>query len=120
MGSHFLYNASGTQISRAPAIDSRRPAHMLLLCSAQRLFMRLVVLATIVATLGCGQKLVFPRLEFKSDEAKTPSIPLTVRLEIPEALKNGRLSHKNSGGTPQALPCGDTAPKRLKPTSAGA
>src|SRR2546422_10042084 len=70
--SHFLYNAAGTQVSRAPAIDSRRPAHMLLHCSIQRPLMCLVVLATVVATLGCGQKLVFPRLEFKSDEAKSP------------------------------------------------
>src|SRR5438309_1711556 len=119
MGSHFLYNASGTQISRAPAIDSRRPAHMLLLCSAQRLFMRLVVLATIVATLGCGQKLVFPRLEFKSDEAKTPSIPLTVRLEIPEALKHAQLFYKDSCGAPQAIPLGERLAEQVKADAAG-
>ena len=92
---------------------------MLLLCSAQRLFMRLVVLATIVATLGCGQKLVFPRLEFKSDEAKTPSIPLTVRLEIPEALKHAQLFYKDSCGAPQAIPLGERLAEQVKADAAG-
>ena len=40
-----------------------------------------VVLLAVLAGFGCGQKLVFPRLEFKSsDESRTPSIPLTVRV----------------------------------------
>src|SRR3989454_12852150 len=76
-------------------------------CSAQRPLMRLVVLATVVATLGCGQKLVFPRLEFKSDESKAPSIPLTVRLEVPEALTHAQLFYKDSCGAPQAVPLGE-------------
>jgi hypothetical protein len=92
---------------------------MLLLCSAQRPFMRLVVLATVVAALGCGQKLVFPRLEFKSDEAKTPSIPLTVRLEIPEALKHAQVFYKDSCGVPQAIPLGERLAEQVKADATG-
>ena len=92
---------------------------MLLLCSAQRPFMRLFVLATVVATLGCGQKLVFPRLEFKSDEAKTPSIPLTVRLEIPEALKHAQVFYKDSCGVPQAIPLGERLAEQVKADATG-
>src|SRR5438132_13031847 len=92
---------------------------MWLPCSALRHLMRLVVLATIVATLGCGQKLVFPRLEFKSDEAKTPSIPLTVRLEIPEALKHALLFYKDSCGAPQAIPLGERLAEQVKADAAG-
>src|SRR3989442_1871229 len=104
---HFLYKAAGTPVSRALAIERRRPWHMLLPNSALRPLMRLVIVATVVATLGCGQKLVFPRLEFKSDESKTPSIPLTVRLEIPEALTRAQLFYKDSCGAPQAVPLGE-------------
>jgi hypothetical protein len=92
---------------------------MLLLCSAQRPFMRLVVLATVMAALGCGQKLVFPRLEFKSDEAKTPSIPLTVRLEIPEALKHAQVFYKDSCGVPQAIPLGERLAEQVKADATG-
>ncbi len=92
---------------------------MLLPCSAQRPLMRLVVLATVVATLGCGQKLVFPRLEFKSDEAKSPSIPLTVRLEIPEALKHAQLFYKDSCGAPQAIPLGERLAEQVKADATG-
>ena len=92
---------------------------MLLPCSALRPLMRLVVLATVLATLGCGQKLVFPRLEFKSDEAKTPSIPLTVRLDIPEALKQAQLFYKDSCGVPQGIPLGERLAEQVKADAAG-
>ena len=67
----------------------------------------LVVLLAILAGFGCGQKLVFPRLEFKTDESKTPSIPLTVRLDIPDALKKYQLFYKDSCGAPQGIPLGE-------------
>jgi len=92
---------------------------MLLPRSALRPLMRLVVLATVLATLGCGQKLVFPRLEFKSDEAKTPSIPLTVRIEVPEALKQAQLFYKDSCGTPQGIPLGERLAEQVKADAAG-
>ncbi|HZC68549.1 MAG TPA: hypothetical protein VE201_08040, partial [Nitrospirales bacterium] len=92
---------------------------MLLPCSPLRLLMRLVVLVTVLATLGCGQKLVFPRLEFKSEESKTPSIPLTVRLEIPEALKQAQLFYKNSCGEPQAIPLGERLAEQVKADATG-
>ncbi len=87
--------------------------------SSLRPLMRLVVLATVLATLGCGQKLVFPRLEFKSDEAKTPNIPLTVRLEVPEALKQAQLFYKDSCGTPQGIPLGERLAEQVKADAAG-
>ncbi len=92
---------------------------MLLPCSALRPLLSLVVLATVLATLGCGQKLVFPRLEFKSDEAKTPSIPLTVRIEVPEALKQAQLFYKDSCGTPQGIPLGERLAEQVKADAAG-
>jgi hypothetical protein len=92
---------------------------MLLPCSAQRPLMRLVLLAMVVGTLGCGQKLVFPRLEFTSDEPKTPSIPLTVRLEIPEALKQAQLFYKDSCGVAQAIPLGERLAEQVKADAAG-
>ena len=45
-----------------------------------------LLLLLLGATSGCGQKVVFPRLEFKSSEPQTPSIPLSVRLDLPDAL----------------------------------
>src|SRR3989442_1741176 len=111
---HFLYKAAGTPVSRALAIERRRPWHMLLPNSALRPLMRLVIVATVVATLGCGQKLVFPRLEFKSDESKAPSIPLTVRLEVPEALTHAQLFYKDSCGAPQAVPLGERLAEPVK------
>src|SRR5438093_1520926 len=98
IGSHFLYNA----------------AHMWLPMSTLRPLMRFFVVATVVVTLGCGQKLVFPRLEFKSDEAKSPSIPLSVRLEIPEALKHAQLFYRDSCGVPQAIPLGERLAEQVK------
>src|SRR2546422_9557720 len=92
---------------------------MLLPCSAQRPLMRLVVLATVVVTLGCGQKLVFPRLEFKSEESKVPSIPLKVRLEVPEALKHAQLFYKDSCGAPQAIPLGERLVEQVKADATG-
>src|SRR5437867_11873047 len=116
---HYLYKAAGTRISRAPAINCRRPVHMLLPCSALRPLMRLFIVATVVATLGCGQKLVFPRLEFKSEESTAPSIPLTVRLEVPEALKRAQLFYKDSCGAPQAVPLGERLAEQVKADAAG-
>ena len=92
---------------------------MLLPNSALRPLMRLVIVATVVATLGCGQKLVFPRLEFKSDESKAPSIPLTVRLEVPEALTHAQLFYKDSCGAPQAVPLGERLAEQVKADAAG-
>lgn len=79
----------------------------------------LVVLLAALAGFGCGQKLVFPRLEFKSDEAKTPSIPLTVRIEIPEALKQAQLFYKDSCGMPQSIPLGERLAEQIKADAAG-
>src|SRR5205809_3727173 len=87
--------------------------------STLRPLMRFFVVAMVVATLGCGQKLVFPRLEFKSDEAKSPSIPLTVRLEIPEALKHAQLFYKDSCGVPQAIPLGERLAEQVKADATG-
>src|SRR5207244_1630654 len=66
-----------------------------------------------------GQKLVFPRLEFKSDEAKSPSIPLSVRLEIPEALKHAQLFYRDSCGVPQAIPLGERLAEQVKADATG-
>jgi hypothetical protein len=63
---------------------------------------------------GCGQKLVFPRLEFKPEEPATPSIPLTVRLEIPDALKQAQLFYKDSCNAPQAIPLGERLAEQVK------
>lgn len=78
----------------------------------------LVLLATL-AGFGCGQKLVFPRLEFKAEESKTPSIPLTVRLDIPDALKQAQLFYKDSCGVPQGIPLGDRLAEQVKADAAG-
>src|SRR5437016_8877698 len=87
--------------------------------STLRPLMRFFVVATVVVTLGCGQKLVFPRLEFKSDEAKSPSIPLSVRLEIPEALKHAQLFYRDSCGVPQAIPLGERLAEQVKADATG-
>src|SRR5437016_6458377 len=92
---------------------------MLLPCSALRPLMPLFIVAAVVATLGCGQKLVFPRLEFKSEESKAPSIPLKVRLEVPEALKQAQLFYKDSCGAPQAVPLGERLAEQVKADAAG-
>lgn len=78
----------------------------------------LVLLATLAGS-GCGQKLVFPRLEFKSDESKTPSIPLTVRLDISDALKQAQVFYKDSCGVPQGIPLGDRLGEQVKADAAG-
>ena len=79
----------------------------------------LVVLLAILAGFGCGQKLVFPRLEFKADESKTPSIPLTVRLDIPDTLKQYQLFYKDSCGAPQGIPLGERLAEQVKADAAG-
>jgi len=71
------------------------------------------------AVFGCGQKLVFPRLEFKADESRTPSIPLTVRLDIPDALKQAQLFYKDSCGAPQGIPLGERLAEQVKADAAG-
>ncbi|HEX9284914.1 MAG TPA: caspase family protein [Nitrospirales bacterium] len=81
------------------------------------LYALLLLVAT--ASLGCGQKLVFPRLEFKSEESKTPSIPLTVRVEIPDALKQAQLFYKDSCGVPQGIPLGERLVEQVKADGAG-
>ena len=86
---------------------------------ALRPLLGLVVLLAALAGLGCGQKLVFPRLEFKSDESKTPSIPLTVRLDIPDALKQAQLFYKDSCGVPQGIPLGERLAEQVKADAAG-
>lgn len=78
------------------------------------LFMALVLMLGV----GCGQKLVFPRLEFKSEESPTPSIPLTVRLEIPDALKQAQLFYKDSCNAPQAVPLGERLAEQIKADAA--
>ncbi len=67
---------------------------------------------------GCGQKLVFPRLEFMSEEPKKPSIPLTVKIEIPDALKQAKLFYKDSCNVPQAIPVGERLADQLKADAA--
>ena len=81
---------------------------------ALRPLLHVLVLLMATASLGCGQKLVFPRLEFKADESKTPSIPLTVRVEIPEAFKQVQLFYKDSCGTPQGIPLGERLAEQVK------
>jgi hypothetical protein len=68
--------------------------------------------------LGCGQKLVFPRLEFKSEEPKTPSIPLTVRVDIPDSLRQAQMFYRDSCNVPQAIPLGERLGEQLKADAA--
>ena len=86
---------------------------------ALRPLLHVLVLLMATASFGCGQKLVFPRLEFKSEEAKTPSIPLTVRVEIPDALKQAQLFYKDSCGVPQGIPLGERLAEQVKADVAG-
>jgi hypothetical protein len=86
---------------------------------ALRPFLHVVVLLIVTVSLGCGQKLVFPRLEFKSEESKTPSIPLTVRVEIPDALKQAQLFYKDSCSVPQGIPLGERLAEQVKADVAG-
>ena len=69
-------------------------------------------------TMGCGQKLVFPRLEFKSEEPKKPSIPLAVKIDIPDALKQAKLFYRDSCNVPQAIPVGERLADQLKADAA--
>src|SRR5438094_5756188 len=71
-----------------------------------------------VALSGCGQKLVFPRLEFQSEEPKTPSIPLAVRIEIPDALRQAQLFYRDSCNVPQAIPLGERLVDQVKADAA--
>ena len=85
---------------------------------ARRSLTGLVVLLAVLAGFGCGQKLVFPRLEFKADEPQTPSIPLTVRLDIPDAFKQYQLFYKDSCGAPQGIPLGERLAEQVKADAA--
>ncbi len=86
---------------------------------ALRPLISLVVLLAALAGFGCGQKLVFPRLEFKSDEPQIPSIPLTVRLDIPDAFKQTQLFYKDSCGVSQGIPLGERLAEQVKADAAG-
>ncbi|HEY3198199.1 MAG TPA: caspase family protein [Nitrospirales bacterium] len=74
--------------------------------------------ALTLALTGCGQKLVFPRLEFKSEEPKQPSIPLAVRIEIPDVFKQAQLFYRDSCNVPQAIPIGERLAEQLKADAA--
>src|SRR5713226_3267619 len=115
----FLYKTNDRDTQRAPTIELRRPAFMAVRFPALRPLMGLAVLLAALAGLGCGQKLVFPRLEFKSDESKTPSIPLTVRLDIPDAFKQTQLFYKDSCGVSQGIPLGERLTEQVKADAAG-
>jgi len=71
-----------------------------------------------VLGVGCGQKLVFPRLEFKSEDATTPSIPLTVRLDVQDALKLVQVFYRDSCNVPQAIPLGERLAEQIKADAA--
>ncbi len=88
-------------------------------CTALRPLRGMLVLLLAAAVFGCGQKLVFPRLDFKSDETRTPSIPLAVRLDIPDALKKSQLFYKDSCGQSQSIPVGERLAEQLKADAAG-
>ena len=77
-----------------------------------------LLLALLMVGMGCGQKLVFPRLEFKSEEATTPSIPLTVRIEVPDVLKQAQLFYRDSCNMPQAFPIGERLAEQIKADAA--
>jgi hypothetical protein len=74
--------------------------------------------ALTLAVSGCGQKLVFPRLEFKSAEPKQPSIPLAVRIELPDAFKQAQLFYRDSCNVPQAIPLGERLAEQVKADAA--
>lgn len=78
----------------------------------------ITLLTLVMAGMGCGQKLVFPRLEFKSEEPATPNIPLTVRLEISDALKQAQLFYRDSCNEPQAFPLGERLAEQIKADAA--
>jgi hypothetical protein len=78
----------------------------------------IALLILILIGIGCGQKLVFPRLEYKSDEPITPNIPLTVRVEIPDALRQAQLFYRDSCNDPQAFPLGERLAEQIKADAA--
>jgi len=77
-----------------------------------------LLLLLLGATSGCGQKVVFPRLEFKSSEPQTPSIPLSVRLDLPDALKQAQMYYRDSCNVPQAIPLGERLAEQVKADAA--
>lgn len=66
---------------------------------------------------GCG-KLTFPRLTFKSEEPQAPGIPLTVRVEIPDVLKNAQLFYRDSCNVPRGIPLGERLAEQVKADAA--
>src|SRR5688572_23659200 len=76
-----------------------------------------LVLVLGIGIMGCG-KLVFPRLEFARDEPKKPSIPLSVKIDIPDALKQAQLFYRDSCNVPQAIPIGERLADQLKADAA--
>jgi hypothetical protein len=73
-----------------------------------------VFLILMFALTACGQKLVFPRLAFDSEEPKKANIPLTVRVEIPDALKHAQLFYRDSCNRPQGIPLGERLAEQIK------
>ena len=77
-----------------------------------------LLLMLLVVGIGCGQKLVFPRLDFKTEESSTPSIPLTVRLDLPDALRQAQLFYRDSCNSAQAIPLGERLSDQIKADAA--
>src|SRR5438552_15584948 len=77
-----------------------------------------LLLLLLGATSGCGQKVVFPRLDFKSSEPQTPTIPLSVRLDLPDALKQAQMYYRDSCNVPQAIPLGERLAEQVKADAA--
>ncbi len=80
--------------------------------------LRIFLVLLLTGLAGCGQKLVFPRLEFKSEERAAPSIPLTVRLDIPDALRQAQMFYRDSCNVPQAIPLGERLAEQVKADAA--
>ncbi len=78
----------------------------------------ILLLLLLTGSAGCGKKLVFPRLEFKSEDRPAPSIPLTVRLDIPDALRQAQMFYRDSCNVPQAIPLGERLAEQVKADAA--
>jgi len=76
------------------------------------------MLLALLAEMGCGQKLVFPRLEFAAEESRTPNIPVTVRLDLHDALQQAQLFYKDSCGSSQGIPLGERLAAQIKADAA--
>ena len=85
---------------------------------AMRPVLGVLLLILMSVGIGCGKKLVMPRLEFKSEEASIPSIPLAVRLEISDALRQAQMFYRDSCNVPQAIPLGERLAEQIKADAA--